>query len=706
MRKKIFGALLALCLVPCLAATTVYAATYTVGNGPDLTNKFNNYNDKSDPVIILELTCDIDYIGLLQSREGFTYTISGKEYVIKSVVPISGSGTVTVDADIDSSNYGLIAMQSTDVTVNGNITANYDGIRTTDDSNVTVNGDIEADGSGVIAMGDSEVTVNGDVTGDEGFGVIASGKSSSIETADYYGDDDTSSEEHGANVTVNGDVTGNVDGVVASDSADVTVNGDVTATGDGNYGSGVVAADDATVEVTGDVNGVSTGVYAFDSSDVTVGGDVYGGDGIADEGDEDSEAGTGVVALDSADVSVGGSVYGGDSDSESLAGGTGVYMESTANVSVDGDVMGGDDKIEAASGSVGAGGAGAIIFLTPKSSNDDETATSGALYVKGTISGGEGTGEYNIPGEGIVYETANDSVLNITDELMHPESVAPYYRTIQEMAEKVRKEGKSFCNNILPELNYSEENIASFLSDYNKSLKNLLLGKVNNDESYWDEAAGWVTDSYYDKVNEIDPDSRSQLDFKLDLISNYNDFVAGFVPTALQLGFEETYIPEVTTWKVESGGENASAVDSVSEILAAALNAEHNYIVKIADTSNGTVSVDKDSYKPGETVTITAKPNAGYKLSKVMVNGEEITPEDGVYSFEMAEYGGVEVSAEFVPDGSNADNADNADNANNSSSTSSTAPDTGDSSNMTLWIAVLIACLGAACVAAKKKFER
>lgn len=63
--------------------------------------------------------------------------------------------------------------------------------------------------------------------------------------------------------------------------------------------------------------------------------------------------------------------------------------------------------------------------------------------------------------------------------------------------------------------------------------------------------------------------------------------------------------------------------------------------------TGGSVSVDKTSAKAGETVTVTVSPNANYKISKVTYNDAEITPQNGVYSFEMPSKA-VTVSAEFV----------------------------------------------------------
>ena len=63
--------------------------------------------------------------------------------------------------------------------------------------------------------------------------------------------------------------------------------------------------------------------------------------------------------------------------------------------------------------------------------------------------------------------------------------------------------------------------------------------------------------------------------------------------------------------------------------------------------ANGTVVVDRDVAKAGETVTVTATADPDYKLAVLSVNGEPL--EHGVTTFEMPD-GAAEVSATFAPD--------------------------------------------------------
>lgn len=71
--------------------------------------------------------------------------------------------------------------------------------------------------------------------------------------------------------------------------------------------------------------------------------------------------------------------------------------------------------------------------------------------------------------------------------------------------------------------------------------------------------------------------------------------------------------------------------------------------VTVSEVTNGTVALDKESYKVGETVTITATSAEGYKVSKVEVTIDGTTSDltaDDTYSFSA----GINntVSVEFV----------------------------------------------------------
>ncbi|MBD8941716.1 MAG: hypothetical protein EGR71_04150 [Clostridiales bacterium] len=92
---------------------------------------------------------------------------------------------------------------------------------------------------------------------------------------------------------------------------------------------------------------------------------------------------------------------------------------------------------------------------------------------------------------------------------------------------------------------------------------------------------------------------------------------------------------------------------------------EKSYTVNLADTKNGTVTVDKGEAKAGETVKITTTPQDGYVTSEITVkNGETnvvVTKQtDGSYTFVMPE-GNVTVTGTFT-ENTQPDNPDTPDN--------------------------------------------
>ena len=72
-------------------------------------------------------------------------------------------------------------------------------------------------------------------------------------------------------------------------------------------------------------------------------------------------------------------------------------------------------------------------------------------------------------------------------------------------------------------------------------------------------------------------------------------------------------------------------------------------VVSIAAFTNGTVTADKESYKIGETVTLTIAPEAGYS-QKLYINGEPLLLgwKTNVYSFVATEEN-YAITGGFVP---------------------------------------------------------
>ena len=128
--------------------------------------------------------------------------------------------------------------------------------------------------------------------------------------------------------------------------------------------------------------------------------------------------------------------------------------------------------------------------------------------------------------------------------------------------------------------------------------------------------------------------------------------------------------------------------------------------ITVSKTDNGTVTVNPDDAKEGDTVTITVTPGEGYELSDLTVtdaDGNKLTLTDngdGTYSFVMPA-GKVTITASFAAKtqtetgtssaSNNSGNGSSAsNNSGNGSSASKTSPKTGDSANFWPWMIALL----------------
>lgn len=80
----------------------------------------------------------------------------------------------------------------------------------------------------------------------------------------------------------------------------------------------------------------------------------------------------------------------------------------------------------------------------------------------------------------------------------------------------------------------------------------------------------------------------------------------------------------------------------------AALGTATNYLVYGTSGTGGSVIASSDTALAGDTVTLYPTAASGYKLVGIWVNGELITPVNGVYSFVMSE-GGADIISQFAP---------------------------------------------------------
>lgn len=474
----------------------------------------------------------------------------------------------------------------------------------------------------------------------------------------------------GGSVTINADIK-------STDSAALSVYEDVNVTVNGDV-EGLTACNNAVVEITGNVNGLSgdpeeeegvmtkpdgysdgsAAIAACDQAQVTVHGDAVGGDSYGTYG----WAGEGIYAEDSASITVDGDVTGGNAIADPNVavneftysrGGSGVYMHSTANVTVGGSVTGGSSN-----GDCGVGGYGADIILIfkeagrrdepiPQASGEyyetDIPLAPGSLTVNDIIRGGKDA------------DGTDSAAIFFEDGAVVLDGEAPALEDLLAM-------NPADAIDALYEINYNNGYSESM---YLKPLADALGFESVNEmrlTNYGDAMAVFA---------ELPEETRK------DTIEKMYEIATGLATPDLS---EEYYIPQITTWKVEVGEKHEDTYDSDLNSSAAVLLAEDTlYTIRIDKPENGTLSTDVDKANAGDTVTVLPAPAEGYETDKVLLNGQEIIPVDGVYSFEIPENGGVILSATFKEKEQPPEDPPEI-------------PKTGDSNSMALWFCSMIIC--------------
>ncbi|MBC8529175.1 hypothetical protein H8699_07015 [Christensenellaceae bacterium NSJ-44] len=662
MKKRKLVALVIAVLMTMLIPATAFAATH---EDVDSWDKLQAAFADTDADVTIILTGDIATLGALQAGEGQTYVINGEEYILKDV-RLVGAGEVEINAEVqrDSQAQALHVTDDVQVTVNGDVKSEGSlggGVMAEGNSKASINGTVDGGDMGVVAKESAAVEVQGDVSGGMA-GAVSTGESSVKINGDVSANGAGVGAAESGNVEVTGNVTGGQVGIITEDDASVKVTGDVQAsdvldgTADQNgAGLGVDARGNSTVVVDGNVSGGNgnestanmtapdgysdggTGVNAQANANVNVTGNVTGGDAAGTF----AYAGDGVVAEGQSTVTVGGDVKGGDvkadpeveAEGDDLSrGGNGVVMAPKANVTVGGDVKGGDT-----SGDKGVAGQGAIVLTLDKTNPDNTDAKAGKLTIMGTVKGGSALAQSGKDGNAIHLDDPFDTV---------PEE----YQTQAED---------------LYILEIPDGTVREFLNGLLNAKMSFLYGYVGQDMSI-DEVIAEVETFKNEKImpllanvlgHEYDIDNDSETLDNLDAVQaaalkkaiadEFNKFAR-----QRWISWADSVLlkPEVTVWKLEGGDDAGYFGSPGGEFIASLIGADTNYIVKIAQSEGGMLVSDKETAKAGETVTVTALPKAGYTLGKVLLNGEELTGKDGVYSFVMPEGGGVELSAEFIAD--------------------------------------------------------
>ena len=529
---------------------------------------------------------------------------------------IKASAVNQIRSGVKITGDGTVVMDKVYITALGD---NKDALTVEGSANVTVNGQVASvSGTAVTASDSATVKIDG-----SGYGTaVSAGKGTGIKASDD------------ANVTVTGGKIMSHTGVDASGNAKVTVDNDI----DAGSGDGVDASGNATVEVTGSIesdsgvgimaqgdsnvtakSGVASehavGIYATENSTVSVTGAVLG-------------AIAGVEADSDATVEVTGNVSGKDGDASKVTGdnkssngGQGVIAKQQANVTVNGNVTGGKSYGPQADGGSGISAIGtSTVSVTGNVTGGDQITVN----IEGDLAALTGNGGSGVAMDRSATVSVGGDVTGGSSDGNQGEAGNGVYITMPSATEKSGTTGSLTVE-----------------------------GTITGGKALYSTAhAGAGTYFYFGYSKEKDTWTTEDL-------------------------------PTVTLWKVQGGetaqkdGTRTQAVKAGAYMTAPSadeINSSYNYIVKIINTANGTI--EKVTAHPGETVTLNIKPDSGYKIATVGVDGAELKSENGVYSFVMPTYGGVTATATFE-----------------AAEVTPTviAPATGDSSNLLLWGALMLA---------------
>lgn len=455
---------------------------------------------------------------------------------------------------------------------------------------------------------------------------------------------------------------------LTADIADigVWVNPDITVTVDGNgfkliniafSGDGadsvvIINGDAVTLElsyVTATVNGNVTGVN----------GDISNADMSDPEGFDDGDA---ALIFYSADVTVNGNVTGGKSYGTYGYGGAGIDANgNNANITVNGNVTGGDVEadpaVESVEGSESMGGSAIAVY------QGNATVT-----VNGNVTGGSTNGHNGMGGAAITLSYADNATVTINGTAASgngaskdsaPIQYGTFVPTPLDLGEFVIPTADDFETELEADSYYSSQAFSdiesvcnannvdfywhvNFYSSYMVNVITELFGEdyfdnINSQEGY-EAAFNALTQEQRDKYFEECYNCLSYV------LTGEGD-IQKYTPTIAVSKIIDTNGTGIVVSKIYNGVEMVYDTEMAEKIESAI-----RYPVKVVASENGTVEVFSDDvkidgYANGE-ITIKATANDGYKISRVLVNGKEITAQNGVYSY-VINAEGIEISAEF-----------------------------------------------------------
>ena len=685
-------------VVALVLPTNALAATHdNISSADALTEAYNNDTDSE---VVINLSDNIGAVDIT-SRSASSLTINANNKIIDGGVSVGGDGSVAInDVTITASadgTAGLSVKDSANVTVDGTVrSGKAEGVTAVGGATVTVDGLVNGQTDGVYAHGNASVTVEGQIIANEGVGIKAE-DDATVSVSEpgraITSRTDAVNATDNAQVSVEGSIKSAGNGVVAQKNANVTVEGNIEAatygvnvdggsgkttvevtgnitTKDSTSGAGV-KSDYAVVKIKGDINSASTGVRAradVPENTVEIEGNITaGGDGLAISGYDVAArvigsitaGNNGIVSSTDGSAEVKGNVTG---------GANGIYAPSCGNITVTGDVSGKNgsaDSVESTE-NYSNGGNGINIDY-------------GKVIVNGNVSGGTSYGVQATGGAGIIAKSG--AKVTVSGNVTGGDQVA------------VKDGGTSIGGG------------AGNGIDMERSATVSVGGNVTGGSS--DATAGSAGKGVYIDMPLYGRGNIGSLkvegtisggEQKGNATSAGNGVFYNF-KTKDKEGTGDNWtladMPTVTLFKLVGGTkkDGTKAAEIVSHGYASLvrpsadeINSIYNYIVKVINTENGTI--ESVTAHPGETVTLKITPDSGYKLAGVELDGAVLKSANGVYSYVVPTYGGVTASATFT-----------------AASTTPVGPATGDTSNLALWIILMVASAAAivAFVIIKKK---
>ena len=402
-----------------------------------------------------------------------------------------------------------------------------------------------------------------------------------------------------ANITVIGNVSAegeNCKGVVAADKSTTTVTGNVTAEGTGSFGvwaNGSGGAGSGTKGSTVNAGSVtangsnSTGVYAENHAKVTVANDVKASEGTTSIPDERGYVHPviGVSASRNANVTVKGNVEVNGSGDE------GITVSNSGYITVGGDITASGDK---------------YVFKE----NVEEREVTGIKAVGGLITV-----------NGNVTATGTGIIIRRTSDMINSDVV-------------VKGDVKGSSGIVIND--NSGVTVGGTVTATDGTGLTILLA---DEESHGNATLGTLN-------VEKDGETGILLDVKGMKYLQTIDDIMNAIP---KIDIFEINVKNNAYLQVDDGTENNTILEtniSKEDVMNRTLQKKINYMLRTENTSNATISLDKDRATENTRITFYVKAADGYQVKGVSAGKTAVIDNgDGSYSVIVPRGGGVNISA-------------------------------------------------------------